>query len=55
MFQEAGHIKNRVALMNLVNSKVAWVLVPSGNQVQPQITLDLGYLLDYLSASYDCA
>ena len=25
----------------------------SGTQVQPQIKLDLGYLLDYLSAFYD--
>ena len=34
-------------------SKVAWVLVSSGTQVQPQVILDPDYLLDYLSVSYD--
>ena len=35
-----------------MNSEVAWVLVPSGTQVEPQITLDLDYLPDYLSVSH---
>ena len=34
-------------------SEVAWVLVSSGTQVQLQIILELDYLPDYLSASYD--
>ena len=34
-------------------SEVAWVLVSSGTEVQPQIILDTGYLPDYLSISYD--
>ena len=34
-------------------AEVAWVLVSSGTQVQPQVTLDPGYLPDYLSISYD--
>ena len=34
-------------------AEVAWVLVSSGTQVQPQIILDPDYLLDYLSVSYD--
>ena len=36
-----------------MNSEVAWALVSMGAQVQPQIILDLGYLPDYLSVSYD--
>ena len=36
-----------------MNSEVAWVLVSSGTQVQPQIILDPEYLPDYLSVSYD--
>ena len=60
MLQEAGHIKNTVVFifqhiqcLHLMNSEVAWVLVSSGTQVQPQIILDLDYLPDYLSDSYD--
>ena len=34
-------------------AEVAWVLVSSGTQVQPQIILDPDYLPDYLSVSYD--
>ena len=49
MLQEAGYIKNTVVLI----SEVAWVLVSSGTQVQPQIILNPGYLPDYLSDSYD--
>ena len=36
-----------------MNSEVAWVLVSLGIQVRPQIILDLYYLQDYLSISYD--
>ena len=35
-----------------MNSEVAWVLVSSGTQVQPQIILDSDYLPDYLSVFY---
>ena len=34
-------------------AEVAWVLVSLGTQGQPQIRLDLDYLLDYFSVSYD--
>ena len=34
-------------------AEVAWVLVSSGTQVQPQVILDPDYLPDYLSVSYD--
>ena len=61
MLQEAGHIKSTVALifchiqcLHLMYSKVAFVLVSSEAQVQPQIILDPDYLPDYLSVSYDC-
>ena len=60
MLQEAGHIKNTVVLifrdiqcLHLMNSEVAWVLVSSGTQIQPQIILDPDDLPDYLSDSYD--
>ena len=36
-----------------MHTEVAWVLVSSGTQVQPQVTLDPDYLSDYLSVSYD--
>ena len=36
-----------------MNSEVAWVLVSSVTQVQPQIILDPDYLPNYLSVSYD--
>ena len=62
MVQEAGHVKNTVVLilrqiqcLLLMHSEVAWVLVSSGTQVQPQIILDPDYLPDYLSVSYDYA
>ena len=35
-----------------MNSEVAWVLVSSGTQVQPQVILNPDYLPDYLSVSY---
>ena len=34
-------------------AEVAWALVSSGNQVQPQVIANLGDLPDYLSVSYD--
>ena len=34
-------------------AEVAWVLVPSGTQVQPQVIFDPDCLSDYLSVSYD--
>ena len=34
-------------------AEVAWVLVSSRTQVQPQVILDPGYFRDYLSVSYD--
>ena len=34
-------------------AELAWVLLSSGTQVQPQIILDPDYLPDYLSVSYD--
>ena len=60
MLQDAGHIKNTVALifrhiqcLHLINSDVAWLLVSSGTQVQSQTIFDPDYLPDYLSVSYD--
>ena len=51
MLQEAGHIKNTVALilrhiqcLHLMYSEVAWVIVSSRAQVQPQIILNPDYL-----------
>ena len=44
-----------IQCLHLMYAEVAWVLVPSGTQVQPQIILDLGYLPDYVSVSYDYA
>ena len=37
-----------------MHTEVAWVLVSSRAQVQPQIIPEPGYLPDYLSVSYDC-
>ena len=36
-----------------MDSEIAWVLVSSGTQVQPQIVLDPHYFPDYLPVSYD--
>ena len=59
MLQEVGYIKNIVVLisrhiqcLHLMYSVVAWVLVSSGTQVQPQIMLDPDYPPDYFSVSY---
>ena len=43
------HIK----YLHLIYAEVAWVLVSSGTQVQPQVILNPDYLPDYLSISYD--
>ena len=58
--QGACHIKNRVAVIfryihcfHLMSFEVDGVLVSSGTQIQPQITLDPYYLPDCLSVSYD--
>ena len=40
--------------MQLLWLEVAWALVSSGTQVQPQIIPDPDYLPDHLSVSYDC-
>ena len=34
-------------------AEVAWILVSSGTQVQPQLILDPHYLPDYISVFYD--
>ena len=44
-----------IQCLHLMYAEVAWVLVSSGTQVQPQIILDPDYLPDYLSISYDYA
>ena len=43
-----------IQCLHLMYAKVAWVLVSSGTQVQPQVMLDPDYLPNYLSVSYDC-
>ena len=62
MLQEVVQIKNTVVLifrhilcLHLMNSEVAWVLLSLGTQVQPQKILDLDYLPEYFSVSYDYA
>ena len=42
-----------IQCLHLMYAEVAWVLVSSGTQVQPQVILDPDYLPDYLSVSYD--
>ena len=42
-----------IRCLHLMNFEVAWVLVSSAIQVQPQIIIDPDYLPDYLSVSYD--
>ena len=39
--------------LHLMYAEIAWVLVSSGTQVQPQVIINPGYLPDYLSISYD--
>ena len=42
-----------IQCLHLMYAEVAWVLVSSGTQVQPQIIPDPDYLPDYLCVSYD--
>ena len=61
--QRITNVKNTVVLtilifrhiqcLHLMYAEVAWVLVSSGTQVQPQVILNPDYLPDYLSVSYD--
>ena len=58
VLQEAGRIENTVVLvfrhiqsLHLMYSEVAWALVSSGTQVQPQIIFNPDYLLGYHSVS----
>ena len=61
MPQDAGHITlvltiltfRHIQCLHLMYAEVAWVLVSSGTQAQPQVTLDPDYLPDYLFVSYD--
>ena len=46
-------ILQHIYCLHLMNSDLAWVLVSSGTQIQPQMILDPDYLPDYLSVSYD--
>ena len=58
-----SHVNNTVVLalltfqhiqcLHLMYAEVAWVIVPLGTHVQPQIILDPDYLPDHLSVSYD--
>ena len=58
MLKEAGHIKNKIVFIFryiqclLMYSKVAWVLLSSRTQVQPQVILDPASLPNYPSVSY---
>ena len=45
---EVGHIRNTVVL-HFTYSDVAWVLVFSETQVQPQVILNPDHLPDYIS------
>ena len=58
-----SHVNNTVILtilifrqnqcLHLMYAKIAWVLVSSVTQVQSQVILDIDYLPDYISVSYD--
>ena len=59
MFREGGHIKNadvlifgHIQCLHFMYSKIAWILVSLGTQVQQQIILDPDYFPDYLFNSY---
>ena len=43
------HIKG----LHLMYTELAWILVSSGTQVQPQIILDPSHFSDYPSVSHD--
>ena len=42
-----------IQCLHLMFAELAWVLVSSRTQAQPQIILDPDYFPDYLSGSYD--
>ena len=42
-----------IQCLYLMYAEVAWVLVSSGTQFQPQAILDPDYFPDYFSISYD--
>ena len=42
-----------IQYLHLMYAEIAWVLVSSKTQIQPQVILDPDYLPDYLSISYD--
>ena len=42
-----------IQCLHLMYAEIAWVLVSSRTQIQPQVILDPDYLPDYLSISYD--
>ena len=42
-----------IQCLHVMYAEVAWVLVSSRTQVQPQVILDPDYLPDYLPVSYD--
>ena len=42
-----------IQYLHLMYAEIAWVLVSSRTQIQPQVILDPDYLPDYLSISYD--
>ena len=42
-----------IQCLHLMYAEIAWLLVPWGTQVQPQVIIDPDYLPDYLSVSYD--
>ena len=44
-----------IQCLHVMYADVAWALVSSGTQVQPQTIPDPVYLPDYLSVSYDYA
>ena len=64
MYQCSKKLKNTVVLtiltfqliqcLHLMYAEVAWVLVSSGTQVQPQMILDPDYFQGYLSVFHDC-
>ena len=43
----------QIQCLHLMHAELAWVLVSSGTQVQSQIILDIDYIPDYPSVSYD--
>ena len=42
-----------IQCLHLMYAEVAWVVVSSETQVQPQVKLNPDYLPDYISVSYD--